>query len=435
MPIILALLDVHGILQTEDVRIQTDHLVPCKFLIYCLGILIFSSCFAQIKFDAKVSDKHLNKVEKSKDARAKLKSYKKFYSKDSIKAARQAWKDYRKNNKDSLKAEGKWKDIKAHRREVLLGKYNQNSGRYFVDPELFSPPQDSMDWAMQELAKSGDFQSIQKVYEAYGQYDSAYLDRFKLDSMQLDSGMLAERFAVKERLESYLPPELAQSSNQKIEQQMMHGQLDQFGQIQQIDRSGVKDFFENISPEEFAKSQVSLNAAKEKYASLANLSNEEEGVKRNSLKGTPLKNRFFLNGNIAIQSTDPVILDSNIQLGYQWTKKLSTGIGLMIREQVNNRDSTSITGDAHGISTFVNYDILKGFFLYGEYQRVKNKSLFSESTLPNKWETAMLVGAGRKFTIAKKVSLSVMLLFDLNYKSNTLNRRPLVPRIGYMVNF
>ena len=401
-------------------------------------ILIFWSqaSLSQINFDVKVSDKHLRKVEKSKDARSKLKSYKEVYQKDSIKAARNAWKDYRKSNKDSLKAIGKWKEVKAHKKEMIMGKYQLKKPReYAVDYTQFDPPEDSIDWALQELSRRGEFAEVQKIYEAYGQYDSAYLDQFKPDSIKLDSATLMNRFEMKKRLESYLPQELAQESNASIEQQMMHGQLDQYGQITKIDRSGVADFFKNISPEEFTKSQLSLKTAKEKYAVVPDLSKEDEGVKRNSIKGTPLKDRLFLNGNVTIQSTDPVILDSNIQLGYQWTKAFSTGVGLMLREQLSNRDSTSLTGDAHGLSLFANYDILKGFFLYGEYQLVKNKSLFKESDGMVTWQYAALAGAGRRFDLSSKVSLSVSLLYDFNYKNNTLNQRPLTPRIGYQIRF
>ncbi len=391
---------------------------------------------AQVKFDVNVSDKHLRKVEKSKDARSKLKSYKNFYSKDSSRAAKKAWKDYKKEHKDSLKAEGRWKEIKTHQKEILLGEYKvTDPKKYVVDYTQFESPRDSVDRALQELSRRGDYEQVQKIYEAYGQYDSSYIEQFHPDSMLLDSATLWNRFEMKERLESYLPEELAQESDMKIDQQMIHGELDQYGQIQKIDRSGVADFFKNISPEEFTKSQLSLKSAKGKYSAIPDLSKEEEGIKRKSLEGTPFKNRLFLNGNIAIQSTDPVILDANIQLGYQCTKSLATGIGLIFREQINNRDSTSLTGDAHGFSSFASYDIAKGFFIYSEYQLVKNTSLFQESNLPSRWQYAALLGAGRKFNISKKISLSVSLLYDFNYKNNTLNQRPLVPRIGYNVKF
>ncbi|MEO9484859.1 MAG: hypothetical protein ABJG47_15475 [Ekhidna sp.] len=391
---------------------------------------------AQIKFDVNVSDKHLKKLENSTDAKSKLKSYKEFYRKDSIKAAKLAWKEYKKTNKDSLKSIGKWKEVKAHKKELLLGKYKlENPKKYFVDYSKFIDPRDSTDWAIQQLARNEDFIQVQKIYEVYGQYDSAYLEQFHPDSVKLDSATLASRFDMKKRLESYLPPELSKESDFKISEQMKHGAVDEYGQIMKIDRSGVSDFFKKISPEEFTKSQVALKEAKRKYSTIPDLSREEEGIKRQSLKGKPLKDRLFLNGNVTIQSTTPVILDSNIQLGYRWNKSLSTGAGLIIREQLSNRDSTSLTGDAHGISLFANYDIMKGFFLYGEYQIVKNKSLFQESSKIASWQYAALMGAGRRFVISRNVSLSISLLYDFNYKKNKLNQRPLVPRIGYNISF
>ncbi|NQZ76633.1 MAG: hypothetical protein HRT61_11090 [Ekhidna sp.] len=402
----------------------------CSFFFLAYGVA------AQITFDAKVSDRHLKKVERSKDARTKLEKYKKAYSKDSIKAAKGAWRGFRKQNKDSLKTVGKWKEAKANRRKILLGEYSlKRPKQYAVDHTKFEPPKDSMDWAMQELAKAGDFAKVQEVYEEYGAYDSAYLDEFELDSMQIDSLILSDRMGMKERLKRYLPPELAQESDLKIEQQMLNGKLDQYGKIQKVDRSGVKDFFANISPEEYSKSQLSLQKAKAKYIELPNLQQEEKGIKRNSLKGSPLKNRFFLNGNVTLQSTDPLILDTNLQLGYQWNKKFSTGIGIILREQLNDRDSSNVTGDAHGLSLFTSYDISNGFYVYAEYQLVKNSSLFSESPVVTAWQYAALLGVGRKFSISEKISFSVLLLYDFNYKNNDLSQRPLTPRIGYSIGF
>lgn len=401
------------------------------------AVLILSCLWssAQIKFDVKVSDKHLKKVEKSGDTKSKLKSYKEFYRKDSIKAARRAWKDYKVNNKDSLKSAGKWKEAKANRKNLLRGKYKLGgSKRYAMDYTQFDPPQDSVDWAIQELSRRGDFQQVQKIYEAYGHYDSAYMDQFHPDSIKLDSDTLMNRFGMKKRIESYLPPELAKESDFKVAEQMKYGAVNEYGQLMKIDRSGVSDFFDNISPEEFTKSQLSLKTAKSKYEVLPDLSKEAEGVKRNSLKGSPLKDRLYLNGNVTIQSTDPAILDSNIQLGYQWNKSFSSGIGMILREQFNDRDSTSLTGDAHGFTVFANYDIIKGVFLYSEYQLVKNKSLFKESKTIASWQYAALLGVGRRFNISAKMSLSISLLYDFNYKNNTLNQRPLTPRIGYTIS-
>ena len=408
-------------------------------------IVLFLCCFSgiwmnglcQLSFDVNVSEKHLKKVDRAKDARSKLSAYKKLYSKDSLKAAKKAWKTYKKEHKDSLKQVGRWREAKLKQREILLGEWPPETKKYDLDTLNWPAPRDSLDWAMQELAKRGEFTEIQIIYEAYGQYDSMHWEQYKPDSLNIDSLDLVERFQMKERLQKYLPEELKQESDYTIDQQLQHGAIDEFGNVQSIDRSGVADFFKNVDPKEFSKSQVSLAAAKEKFVELPDLSKEEEGIKRNSLKGEPLKNRIFLNGNVALQSTDPIIIDLNIQLGYRWTKKLSSGIGVILREQFSNdSDSTSsITGDSHGLSFFTNYDIAKGFFLYGEFQAVNSRSLFAESSQASSWEYAVLAGIGRRFQISSKISLSVSLLYDLNYRNNTLNRRPLTPRIGYNISF
>lgn len=407
-----------------------------KIFIVTISLLMYFCTMAQITFDAKISDKHMRKVARAGNARAKLSSYKKFHTKDSIKAARQAWKEYKKTNKDSLRSIGKWKEAKAHQNEILLGKCElKDQEKLILDHSSFDLPEDSLDWALQELSRQGDFSEIQEVYEEYAQYDSSFLDRFKKDSVELDSLALSDRFKMKERVESYLPPELVEESKSNITQQLKTGALQPDGSLQQMDPSGVKEFLQNVPTQEFAKSQVSLEKAKRKFKELPSLEKQEDGIKRQSLKGTPLKRRFFLSGNVALQSTDPFVVDSNIQLGFRFNTKLASGIGLVLREQINNRDSLSITGAAHGCSFFVSYDITKGFFVYGEYRAVVNRSLLSELTSHSVWQHAHLIGIGRSFQISKKISLRILLLYDFHHGQNRLSTRPLVPSIGYNFSF
>ncbi|MEM6815076.1 MAG: hypothetical protein AAF600_11950 [Bacteroidota bacterium] len=64
-----------------------------------------------------------------------------------------------------------------------------------------------------------------------------------------------------------------------------------------------------------------------------------------------------------------------------------------------------------------------------------NKPIFGESERSATHESAYLLGVGRKFSLGKKIKLSVLMLYDLNYRNNNLNQRPFVPRIGYSINF
>jgi hypothetical protein len=406
--------------------------------------LFFLTCFflvglsanSQIKFDVKVSSKHLQKVEQQKDAREKLKSYKKFYQKDSVKAAKKEWKTFKKDKRDSLKREGIWKEAKANKKKVLTNKweaYTNKIPEYNLDSISFPDPKDSLDWAMQELAKQKNWRELQSIYEQVAQYDSSYLDRFHLDSIKIDTTELINRFQLKERVSKYLPEELREQTDFELEDKLKHGFIDEFGGVKLMDQSGVKEFFQNVDPEQFAKSQLSLTTLKDKYVKLPDLSKEEEGIKRNSLKGTPAKKRWYTGGHFAIQSTDPVIVDANIRLGYKLNKKLSIGSGLVLREQFGN-DSTSLLGDAFGFSPFVNYQITKDFFVLAEVESMKDGSMFEGAEKDTNWQQAYYLGMGRTFRFSSKVSASVTFLYDFNYQHNSLNVRPFVVRVGYKIN-
>lgn len=392
---------------------------------------------AQIKFDVKVSDHHVRKLEKAKGSKAKLAGYQKFYKKDSIKAAKKAWSSFRKDKKDSLKTKHLWKEAKQNKGKILSNRWEFDRVPAYeqVDPFSFPIPKDSLDWAFQELARHGEFEELQQIYSSYAQYDSAYMLHFHPDSITLDSAMLSNRFDMKQRISSYLPEELRQETDVNIAKQIEAGTIDQYGAVQKIDRSGVKEFFKNVSPEQFSKSQVAMTTLKKKYATLPSLEKEEEGIKRNSLEELPWKKRLYLGGNVTIQSTHPLILDSDIRLGYRLNKYWAAGVGLVLREQFNNGASSDLTGDAHGYSLFSSYEIVSSYFAYGEFQAVQNRSLFEGSGKPTNWQYSHLLGAGKSFRLGRKISASIILLYDFNYKNNDLNARPLVMRFGYSIGF
>lgn len=196
----------------------------------------------------------------------------------------------------------------------------------------------------------------------------------------------------------------------------------------------ARDLFKKIDPEQFQKVQQDITKLKKKYSSLPDTRFPEEGRKRNSLEDLPFKKRVYLGGQINLASTDPLILDANIQIGYWINKKWLAGTGLIVREQFNDRDSTSLTKNSHGYSFFTRYDIKKGFFLWGESQRQVNRSLLNnESNLPVKWQEAYLLGVGREFKIGP-VRMNSLVMYDFNYQSNTLNNRPWVVRLGFQLS-
>ncbi len=188
--------------------------------------------------------------------------------------------------------------------------------------------------------------------------------------------------------------------------------------------------FKKIDPEQFQEAQADIQKLKKKYSELPDTRYPEEGTKRNSLEDKPFKNRLYFGGNLGIQSTDPFILDTNLQLGYWINKKWLGGVGIILREQFSNDTTSTLTGDGYGYSFFTRYDIPKGFFAWAEVERQLNRSLFNnEQAFNSEWQSAILAGAGREFRIGF-VQMISMILYDFNYRNNDLNARPIVFKFG-----
>ena len=193
----------------------------------------------------------------------------------------------------------------------------------------------------------------------------------------------------------------------------------------------ARALFSKIDPEQFQDAQTDIQKLKRKYSELPDTRYPEEGTKRNSLEDVPFKGRIYFGGNLSLQSTDPVIINTNLQLGYWINKKWLGGVGIILREQFSNDSTSTLTGDGYGYSLFTRYDIPKGFFAWAEVERQINKSLFTTSENPAnaEWQSAYLLGVGREFKIGF-VQMMSLILYDFNYQSNDLNARPLVFRLG-----
>jgi len=108
----------------------------------------------------------------------------------------------------------------------------------------------------------------------------------------------------------------------------------------------AKELFKKIDPEQFKDAQLDMEQLKKKYSKLPYTRYPKEGTKRNSLQDIPFTKRLYFGGNVGLTSTDPLILSSNLQLGYWINKKWLAGVGITLREQFTAEDTTSlVSGD------------------------------------------------------------------------------------------
>ncbi|WP_420319176.1 hypothetical protein [Ekhidna sp.] len=381
-----------------------------RSLLIILFIFCISPAISQVKVDAKPTGKHARAINQAKSAKQTAKQ--------------------RKAQLERLQEQAK-------AREVYKEKYDS-----IKQLRLDSIHLDSI--KIKPFSKEDSLAISEEVFEQTNipaEYRKLILEPIiiqpEISKEDADSIALAEATAVlEEQAKKFMPDELGGVEDPLSQFKNPAAGLDPTSTPTRpnpniVNPEEAQELFKQIDPEQFQEVQADLQKLKQKYSKLPDTRFPEKGVKRNSLEQVPFKKRLYFGGNFSIQSTDPFIIDSNLQLGYWINKKWVGGVGIILREQFNDQDTTStLTGDGYGYSLFTRYDIPKGFFGWAEVERQINQSFFnSENTITARWQSAYLLGIGREFKVGF-VQMTSMILYDFNYQNNDLNARPLVFKFG-----
>ncbi len=388
----------------------------------CLVIGSGAALQAQVKVGATPTGRHAKAVNSAKTAKEQAK----------------ARKEQAKQIKEQKKAIKKYETNYGKLKKKKLKKWSKDS----INTPVFKRDSlGSVVWTKEDSLAVAE----EVLADLPLEYREIVLNPVDLDSLALayakDSATIPEA-ALENQAKEFLPDELGQPGEDPLgalptdptQGQVAPG-IEALKKPSRPNPNLVKpeaarDLFKKIDPEQFQKVQEDITKLKNKYSSMPDTRFPEEGRKRNSLEDIPFKKRLYLGGTINATSTDPLIMDINLQLGYWINKKWLSGVGLVIREQFNQQDSVSLTGDAHGFSLFMRYDILKQFYAWGESQFQVNRSIINaETTTPAKWDRANLLGIGREFKIGV-VRMNSLIMYDFNYQNNDLNSRPWVFRLG-----
>jgi len=83
---------------------------------------------------------------------------------------------------------------------------------------------------------------------------------------------------------------------------------------------------------------------------------------------------------------------------------------------------------------FVNYDVIKGFFAYGELER-SGISLKSNDKSAKTWKNNYFFGAGKKFLVHPKLYMTTTFLYNLNDEiHNPVHPRRFQVKIGFQTS-
>jgi len=182
--------------------------------------------------------------------------------------------------------------------------------------------------------------------------------------------------------------------------------------------------------------QQKVNKLLGKYQSFTNADGLTSGVKRTSLEGKSFKERLVIGGNFNIVSTSPLAVDMAPQLGYKFNAKFYVGLSVNYRQTFGDsiKYKWYVSPNNTSLRMFVNYDLIKNFFAYGEAEKTGLK-IQSNDTTSKQWVSNYFIGLGKKLLIHPKVYMTITALYNLNNESNnpTYPRR-FQMRVGFQLS-
>ena len=457
-----------------------------KYLIAMICLVMTLSLYAQDQYKIPLSEKHKEKIEKIKDPRKKLLKYRKYYSKDSIKYLRQLDKELKRKS-DSVyalmrrlesKKQGvvdklkKYKTVPGAENVELpavtlpegevspkLGKINvpnsdfSNIGGELMDRDLPISTNEISRKATNVLNSHitdarGMVENVKGEITPYQEYYNQYKDYLNNpDSLQAMVEKVAEK-ELKQTAEKMVENGKGLSEMNEFQKQKglaeeirnipgkYKQEMEKYGDRERLVEEGKEKAIEFLTQhqDKIEGIQKKMSKLKRIYSKVENSNDLSTAVKRSSLKGRPVKERFFVATNFQVINLDPFSLDFSPSLGYMFNKKFIVGIGGAYRHTFGKYEpnQATIPEDQYAFNGFVQYDVIKGFFAFATYEQ-SNRELLDQNTEDSNstWVPGFMAGIGKTVSVHPKINTMIMLLYNfLHEPGQSPYKSPWIFRTG-----
>jgi hypothetical protein len=208
-------------------------------------------------------------------------------------------------------------------------------------------------------------------------------------------------------------------------------------------KSQAKDLAVNQAKDFFKGHEDKLNGAmskmaklKKKYSYVPDSRDLSTAVKRNSLKGQPLRDRLVIGGNFQVLRGNPLSLDLSPYVLYKFNKVFFAGGGGTFRASLGDENNlhAQIVQNVYGVNALARHTLYKGFFGYGEFtymSRPVNRQQSTTDTPQSAWTEGLLIGIGKKITLSKLFNGTIIFTYDVLHNDSSVNPKAWNLRFGF----
>jgi hypothetical protein len=181
--------------------------------------------------------------------------------------------------------------------------------------------------------------------------------------------------------------------------------------------------------------QNKIQLLMKKYSVVPNSNDLSTAIKRTSLKGKAFRERLVIATNFQVLNYNPVTIDFSPMLGYKFNTRFAVGVGGTYRQTFGSTPSSlKFAPQVLGYKFFTSYDVVKNFFVYGEFARNSIPTKSDNGTVPV-WKNAAIAAIGRKTSISRKIDMTMLVGYDFFHQPND----PVYPqawifRVGFQLS-
>lgn len=189
------------------------------------------------------------------------------------------------------------------------------------------------------------------------------------------------------------------------------------------------------------QAQGEMNKLKDKVMQSGGSGNADDmpNFKPNKQKTKTFFQRLEYSSNYQLNkstSSQPMIADLALGVGYKLNDKGSVGIGAAYKLGLGKIDRVKISGQGIGFRSYVDWQLKKQFFISGGFEMNYNtafKNLSELQLAADSWQQSALLGISKKLGISTKFfkATNVQLMYDFLYKQHLPESQPVVFRVGY----
>ena len=282
--------------------------------------------------------------------------------------------------------------------------------------------------------------AVREHVTAWQEHLSTYSDKlttYQSKAAQYTAPLQQGTQAVEQQVLERVPEgELLQQNQQALQKwkaDQAISEEQQQAQLQQRLLASARDHFANHS-ESLQKAQEAMVDLKKKYTLVQGTQQE----RRSSLHDQPLSERLVYGGTLQVKKGPPLAFDLSPLLGYQLNKRFIAGLGATYRLTLPKATWTSLrrsilaTEAVYGGRAYAEYEVIESFLVHGEYERLGQVvPVMNQDASARSWQTSILAGIGKTYRIAGRLQGSVLILYNLRHRQQSVYASPWIFRFGF----